>query len=187
MRTTLTLALALLATGCCCRRPAATTTTSRATAPDRHFVILRATPMDADAEGNRQILLESSVVSVRRGGSIQALETAKRLETTDAPVWLAGGQVPDATFGKRSDVLSAPSVVTRDGEEAVVQIGEDTTDGAFTGLSMRFETTVDDAGLITTRLFYKRTERGRTVRRIPGVTLKGPARRVFIVEALEPR
>ena len=169
MRTTLLLAVALLTAGCCCpRAPSTTVQTS-----ERHFVVIRATPMAADAEGRRQVVIESSTASVSRREAIEAVGRAERLDAAEAPVWLAGTQSPSFTFGRRSLVLNLPSVVSLVGEEAVIEVSDD---DSFDGVRMRVILTEDDSGSVAMRLFYKHTQRGKTVHAVPGVPLRASAR-----------
>ncbi|MDJ0521006.1 MAG: hypothetical protein QNJ90_02915 [Planctomycetota bacterium] len=183
------LLLAGVFAGCCCNEPeTGPRTLARATAPyERQFVVLRATPLDGEAEGKRQILVESSVVSVRRRGPIEALERAEPLGTLRARAWLAGTQVPDATFGADATVLAKPSVISASTETAAIELHEETGDGApRTGTSVQVTPELDASGALSIVLSFRRHVDGRIVREIPAVALEGPAGRVFIVEAMRP-
>lgn len=177
--------LAFLVAGCCgrpCRSSCDAAAPKTADATSRHFVVVRATRLEAD-EGVPQVLLETSLVTAPRRTAIPALTSAERQAVKRVPVWLAGTQVPDRTFGPRADVLAAPSIVTRVGEEATISMGEaDARPGTFTGFEMRLETEGEEAGPLGLTLHYTRTNRGRVVRKLDAVRLEGPVGRVFIVE-----
>lgn len=185
------LVLALVCGGCCCGQPE-TGPRRLAGAVDsnpetgRRFVVLRATPMEKNDEGKRQLLVEASVVAVERDGPIDAIDKAQRLATQAAPAWLAGHQAPDVTFGADSRVEERPSVVTAEEEEATIQVGEETAAGLVSVSEIKVTPTFDAAGSVTLAFSYEHRKRGRLVYTVPQVALTGPAGRVFIVEAVQP-
>jgi len=191
MRLILLAAVALLVAGCCCPAAASSAASSAVSTPlttaaERQFVVLRATALAAEAEGRRPYLLEMSIVAIRRVGTIEALEQAKRLDTIDVPVWFAGTQLPEAAdFGEGARLLAMPSVVTLDGEDAVAEVGEQRSDGGFEGMTLRIAPTSQASGSLSIRFSYIGTQRGGTVFSVPSTMLEGPAGRVFIVQALE--
>ncbi len=198
MRQLLVLGLAVLLAGCCCTRPCATrgcdsgaadwTTATYETAPTREFLVVRCTVLEERSEeGKRQILLESSLVSVGHTGAIEALEKAERTAEKAAPVWLAGPQVPDATFGEPSTVLTKPSIVTLDGEEATVQVGYDGGGGGVRTSSELNASPTWHEGKVDIVVAFSHHRAGALASRIPELTLRAPDRRVFIIEVLPVR
>ena len=187
------LALALVLGGCCCGEPETGRRTASASTPEaaqtgRRFIVVRATRMGLSEDGRRQLLIESSVVAVRRAGPIDAIDRAERLAVGEAPVWLAGTQVPDATFGAHSEVVQRPSVVTQEDDEATIQVAETSGDGADRNMSeIHAVPSYDASGGMTLTFRYDHYDHGRHAFTVPPVALTGPAGRVFIIEALPLR
>jgi hypothetical protein len=193
MRQLIALSLALVLAGCCCPRPCepATmvfTTTASVTAPTRQFLVVRCTVLTERGEGGkRQILLESSLISVGHAGAIEALEKAERTEEKAAPVWLAGSEEPNATFGEPSEILTKPSIVTLDGEEATVQVSDaDGRRGVLSSSELNALPIWRD-GTVEIKVAFAHHRAGALTSRIPEVTLRTPDRRVFIIEVLPAR
>jgi hypothetical protein len=193
MRQLIALGLALVLGGCCCPQPCdraatASTTTASVTAPTRQFLVVRCTVLTKRGEdGRRQILLESSLISVGHAGTIEALEKAERTEEKAAPVWLAGAEVPEATFGEPFEVLIKPSLVTLDGDEATVQVGEIGGPGGRRSSSELNASPTWRAGQVDIKVAFAHHRAGALTSRIPEVTLRTPDRRVFIIEVLPAR
>ncbi len=154
----------------------------------REFLIVRATPMDDTAEGQAQMLLESSSVRVPAGARVRALEHAKPIEMEEGSLaWLGRSQAPDASFGPDAEVLQLPSIVTIVGEEAVVELGANTAAGEpFHGLRVELNPKLRGTVLVL-RVAFERTQADGSVKReIEPMTVEGPWSRVYIFEAAPP-
>ena len=190
-RLCLMLAVALILTACCCHEPEAglrkiARCVDSIPETERVFVVVRATPLGERDEGKRQVLIESSVVSVRREGPIDAIDSAQRLDALQAPVWLAGTQVPDVTFGADSHVVAKPSIVTREAEEAVIETAESGPGVPASATRIETSPTYDERGALHLAFRCTVHRQGRLAFQVPPLTLEGPTGRVFIVEAARP-
>ena len=166
----------------------ASTATASVTAPTRQFLVVRCTVLTERGEGGkRQILLESSLISVGHEGTIEALKKAERTEEKAAPVWLAGTEAPEATFGQPSEVLIKPSIVTLDGQEATVQVSDaDGRRGVLSSSELKASPTWRD-GTVEITVAFAHHRAGALTSRIPEVTLRAPDRGTFIIEVLPAR
>jgi hypothetical protein len=154
----------------------------------RQFVVVQATPLSADREGRRQVLIEASLWSVPSGGPIEAIDRAKRLGISEAPVWLADAPAGGVTFGAGSRVEQQPSVVTTEEDEATIQVGESTGDGV-TANSTRIKVTpaYESDGALTLGFRLDHFDHGRLVHAVPPTQLSAPTGRVYIIESLPVR
>lgn len=173
--------VALLAAACsssvCCPRA---TPCSEAV---RRFVVLRPTPVADPQGGPSQVFIDVSVVAVPVSGRIQALEESARIDSKPAPVWLAGTQLPDASFGAGVRVVAAPKLLAIDGQEATVFVGEHNKDGTIhSGWHLRV-TPMIRSDQVHMTVAYRHHEGGRLVDSVPATPLEGPVGRVFIIES----
>lgn len=193
MRHLAIIGLALLLTGCVCvciddagiqRLERWAEAEDGAAAPAaRHFLIVRGTLMAGDGADVEQVLLESTVIRVPGDRPIRALEAATpHAAGGQARVWRAGREAPESLVMERADILAMPSIVSRVGESATVEVGETDADGAMTeGFHLTLDPTREGDQLVL-RIAYRHHDDGAVARALPALTLSGPDGGTWIVE-----
>jgi hypothetical protein len=155
--------------------------------PVRHFVVLRATPVADPSDGTPQVFVDSRVVTVPGTGRIRALDEAAGVEAATTPVWLAGTEIPVASFGERARLVAAPKILALDGQDATVLVGENAADGSLRdGWHLEVTPTIRSEQVHLT-VAYRHHEAGRLVDSVPSTPLEATAGRVFILESLPTR
>ena len=157
--------------------------------PVRRFLVVRGTVLEEQAQGRRQILVETSIVYAPGSGPVQALATATPYEHDGpTPVWQGGLQAPDASFGLRAKVVEMPAIVTLNTDEAKVQVGIMEGKGQLLhGVEVTPWIENDELRIHVTYEYRVKQDQdeegeGDLLRLVPTVTLAGPPARVWILE-----
>ena len=152
-------------------------------ATQRHFLIAQGTFMAGDGADVEQVLLECTVIAVPGDAPMPVLEAATPYEHPGSMrIWKAGSDATKAMVAERANVLAMPSVVSRVGETASVEIGEADAEG---NLGEGHHLTLDpsrEGDQLVLRIGYQQRRDGGLVRAIVPVTVKGKPGRTWILE-----